>query len=142
MSQRSASMSPVRRPSVILLSQTTAVPTLLLVDDDPAFCRVHQFALTEAGFGVETAHDGAAALSCATAIRPDVIVLDSHMPPGNGLDFVRAYRAASRTVPPIIAISGRHDPALFAALVGAAAYLRKPFSPAELVATARRVLAG
>ena len=113
---------------------------VLLVEDDPSFRGVIEVALSHAGFAVSAAENGEVALSFARSNPPDIVVLDSHLPVLDGLGFVRAYRAATDKLPPLVAITGRHDPALFASLIGAAAYLRKPFSPDELVATVHRVL--
>ena len=113
-----------------------------MVDDDEALTRALRAALTGSGFVVDAAENGERALVLAAANPPDVIVLDSQMPVLDGRGFARRYRHVTARPAPIIAITGRHDPALFAALIGAAAYLRKPVPIADLVATARRLAVG
>ena len=71
-----------------------------------------------------------------------MIVLDSQMPVLDGRGLARRYRRVTPRPAPIIAMTGRHDLALFAALIGAAAYRRTPASIADLVATARRLTVG
>ena len=110
------------------------------MEDDAAVRALARTALTGAGFVVDSAENGALALSLATANPPDLIVLDSQLPVLDGVGFARSYRRSTPSAAPIIAVTGVHNPSLFAALVGAAAYLSKPFSPTDLVATARRVL--
>ena len=116
------------------------MPRVLVVEDDASLRHIAETALTTAGFDVEAAENGADALSLAAARPPDVVVLDSQMPAMDGVAFARAYRNAVARQAPIIAVSTRGDIAVFAALVGAAALLPKPYSAAELVTTARRVL--
>jgi two-component system, OmpR family, response regulator MprA len=118
----------------------SCAPTALIVDDEAALRAALERVLTQEGFEVLAAENGAVALSLAAANPPDVIVLDSEMPVLDGIGFARSYRRSTPRLAPIIATSGRHDAALFAALVGAAAYLRKPFAIEELLATARRLV--
>src|SRR5687767_13062799 len=114
------------------------MPRVLVIEDDAALRLVAQTALAGAGFVVDTAENGAEGLSLAAEHAPDVIVLDSQMPTMNGVAFVRAYRKAAPRLAPIVAVSARDDVSLFAALVGAAAFVPKPYGVDDLVATDRK----
>jgi PAS domain S-box-containing protein len=79
----------------------------VLVADDVALNRtlLHSV-LTPLGFEVHDAHDGEQALTEATRLKPDLIVIDSVMPVVDGVDAIRHIRATpdlART--PIISIS-------------------------------------
>jgi DNA-binding NarL/FixJ family response regulator len=82
-------------------------PTVLIVDDHPAF-RASAGALLEAeGFTViGEAADGGAALDAVTRLRPDIVLLDIQLP---GIDgFAVAERLAATPSPPaVVLISSR-----------------------------------
>ena len=58
--------------------------TILLVDDEPMILRVMRTALEKAGFTVNTAADGIAALEKLSVGHPDILVTDIEMPRMNG----------------------------------------------------------
>jgi CheY-like chemotaxis protein len=66
---------------------------VLLVDDNPVVMAVYRSGLSMAGFTVDTANDGAAALAHAAATTPDVIVLDLMLPVIDGFEVLRRVRA-------------------------------------------------
>lgn len=83
---------------------------VLIVDDDPAICRLIQHILTKkfprAKISVTT--DGFAALDMLDFIQPDVIVLDLNMPRMDGFTFCRLLQngeGARRT--PVVAITAQ-----------------------------------
>ena len=64
---------------------------VLVVDDEPDIRRLYSVVLTEGGFEVKDAANGADGLVIAQRWRPDVILLDLMMPVMNGWQFVDAY---------------------------------------------------
>jgi len=66
---------------------------VLLVEDNPVVMAVYRSGLSMAGFTVDTANDGAAALAHAAATTPDVIVLDLMLPIIDGFEVLRRIRA-------------------------------------------------
>ena len=113
---------------------------ILVVDDDPHIREVVQFALDKEGFDTLEAGDGAQALECFAADRPDLIVLDITMPELDGTEVCRRIRQTSRT--PIIFLSSRDDEIdrVLGLELGGDDYITKPFSPRELVARVKAVL--
>jgi DNA-binding NarL/FixJ family response regulator len=118
---------------------------LLLVDDHAMFraglrsllqSRYPEAALAEAG-------DGAAAIQRADELKPDVIILDLHLPDGNGLEVARQILARSPAAR-IIVLSAEPNLsyASEALEAGVSAYLLKANAPEELPLAMSAALAG
>ena len=104
-----------------------SVPTVLIVDDEPAIREIYALHLRKE-FAVQTAADGDVSLA---RIREqiDIVFLDRHMPGTNGDELLRRMRS-----------NGLETPVIFISAVDAdetpeasyQAYLSKPISGAEL----------
>jgi len=81
--------------------------TILVVDDEPKIIQLARDFLEHAGFAVQTARDGRAALAAYRAERPDRVVLDLGLPHVDGLDVARALRRDSDV--PIIMLTARAE---------------------------------
>ncbi|HEX2030640.1 MAG TPA: response regulator [Actinomycetota bacterium] len=107
---------------------------VLVVEDDPTVQEVLTTLLGFEGCQVEVAGDGRAGLEAAARLRPDVVLLDIMMPGMDGYDVCRALK--SEPDPPkvvmVTAKTSAEDERKGISL-GADAYLRKPFSPLELL---------
>jgi CheY-like chemotaxis protein len=80
---------------------------ILLVDDDGSALDLHEEALTNAGFQVETACDGISALRACRMRKPQVVVLDLLMPGMDGGEVLQQLRNDERTrAVPVIALTG------------------------------------
>ncbi|MFE0173272.1 response regulator transcription factor [Streptomyces sp. NPDC059002] len=113
---------------------------VLVVDDDPTVAEVVEGYLERAGHVVDRAEDGPSALACATARRPDLVVLDLMLPGMDGLEVCRRLRA-ERPVPVIMLTArGDEDDRILGLEIGADDYVTKPFSPRELVLRVGSVL--
>lgn len=114
---------------------------VLLVDDDPTVAEVVTGYLVRAGFTVDRAADGPAALDRAAAARPDLVVLDLMLPGLDGLEVCRRIRATQGEVPVVMLTArGDEDDRILGLEVGADDYVTKPFSPRELVLRVESVL--
>jgi DNA-binding response OmpR family regulator len=114
---------------------------ILVVDDDPKTVASVRLYLEHAGYRVDVATDGRAALERARADPPpDLVVLDRMLPHLDGLAVCRAVRGESGI--PVILLTARTSEAdrLEGLDLGADDYVSKPFSPRELVARVRAVL--
>src|SRR5579875_518632 len=81
--------------------------TILVVDDQMNVRRlVHEY-LAQEGFRVVEAETGRQALIVARREQPNLILLDIMMPEMGGYEFLRAYRAESKT--PIIALTAKQE---------------------------------
>ena len=117
---------------------------VLVADGDALSRAVVRDAMAEAGYRVDTAADGGAALA-ELARRPyDLLVVDWRMPVRDGLEVVRAVRAWQGPGPRIIMLTAMDDPAGLADALEAGAddYIKKPADPLELIARAGAALRG
>ena len=85
------------------------------------------------------AGDGAEAVAAAAELRPDVVVMDLHMPVLNGVDATRQITARSPAVAVLVLTMLEGDDSVFAAVrAGARGYLLKGADRAEIAPGARR----
>ncbi|GAA1957619.1 response regulator transcription factor [Kitasatospora viridis] len=118
-----------------------APPRVLVVDDDPTVAEVVTGYLVRAGYVVDRAADGRAALARAAAFRPDLVVLDLMLPEVDGLEVCRRLRAAgSATAVLMLTAKGEEAERIAGLELGADDYVTKPFSPRELVLRVGAVL--
>jgi putative two-component system response regulator len=117
---------------------------ILLVDDDPALRTLLKTTFEVADVAVDEAESAAAARRKIRSRRPDVIVLDINMPGTTGLELCAELKAAPATRDiPIVLLTGSDGGTDAAAKkAGADAFVRKPFSPLELLAVAERLAGG
>jgi len=111
-------------------------PLILIVDDVADTREMYESYLRLAGYGVDTARDGRQAVRLAQVARPDLIVMDLHMPGMDGWAAMRQLKSDPKTTRiPVIVLTG-HDLKAYlkrsAIAEGAAAYLTKPVSPEQL----------
>jgi DNA-binding NarL/FixJ family response regulator len=116
----------------------------MVVDDHPMWRDAVGRDLAEAGFDViATIGQGAQALRIAGSVRPDVVVLDLQLPDVSGVDVTRGLVAAHPGVRVLIlSASGEHQDVLDAVKAGAAGYIIKSASRAELLDAVRRTAEG
>jgi EAL domain-containing protein (putative c-di-GMP-specific phosphodiesterase class I) len=106
---------------------------VLLVDDERALLEVWSEILADAGWTVETAGDGVAALEILTRSSFDAILTDIDMPGLNGLQLLRAIRSRDLDVPVVLMTGNpRTETAIQAVEQGALRYLVKPVGAATL----------
>src|SRR5262249_57803768 len=96
------------------------------------------YALRQAGYTVETVHDGEAAEAAAGKSAPDVLILDLGLPRKSGLEVLRTLREAGSRVPVLI-LTALDDVAhrVQGLDAGADDSLHKPFEFQELEARVR-----
>lgn len=116
---------------------------ILVVDDEPDLVRALGLRLSNRGYEVLTAFDGMQAMSRIQKEKPDLVLLDIHLPAGNGYrvcERMRASEAVRET--PVIALTA--DPSVDAERrcheLGCADFFRKPYDPKELMKAVTRLL--
>ncbi len=108
---------------------------VLVIDDDRLLCELIRTTFELQGFDVDSAHDVIEAERVLVDSRPDAILLDIGLPGIDGIFYLERLRETPHTSKiPVVAISGSDEAGRAARAAGAEAFLRKPFSPLELLA--------
>lgn len=107
---------------------------VLVVEDDATVREVLTTLLGFDGFEVAAAADGSTGLQLAETMQPDIVLLDVVLPGIDGLEVCRSLRKRSPDTR-VVMITGRGtaEDELDGVAAGADAYLKKPFSPLELL---------
>ncbi|RMG20004.1 MAG: response regulator [Deltaproteobacteria bacterium] len=115
---------------------------VLVVDDDHGSAWALKGLLLRAGLTVQVSHRADEALSLARRRRPDLILVDLHMPGVDGVRLIEILRhdPDTRRIP-IVAVSGVRDGGR-ALRAGASAFLTKPFDAGRLLQTVAPLLGG
>ncbi len=120
--------------------QATRHYRVLIVDDKPEMRRAFTNLLYfEEDFTVSgTAEDGAEAVKKAQELAPDIIIMDIEMPVLDGIAATRQIKQNQPTTL-IVAVSSEIRHKTRALEAGANAFLTKPFTAEDLIATIRQV---
>lgn len=119
---------------------------ILAVEDTPSLRDLLQLCLTRAGYAVDLAEDGGAAVDMFGVGTYDAVVMDIQMPVMNGLEAVsrmrEAEKAGARATVPILALTANTEPADLRKCLAAGftATLRKPFAREDLLAAVSTAL--
>ena len=119
------------------------MPSVLVVEDEPAILELLKVNLEDAGYEVREACDAETAGALIKEALPDLVLLDWMLPGQSGLAFAKQLRADPRTKElPVIMVTARTDEADRVAGLEAWVddYVTKPFSPRELKARIKSVL--
>ena len=116
---------------------------LLIVDDDAAFRALLRTTFEVVDVEVEEAGSAEGALEAIGRGHPDAIVLDVRLPGMSGVELCRRLKADEATEKiAVVILSGSMDDSAPARELGADAFLRKPFSPLELLDVVERLTGG
>lgn len=114
---------------------------ILVVERDPHVRELERYFLEEAGYSVEFAPDGLAALAQVRDLQPHILITEILVPQLDGLALCRRIKADPETrriavlIFSILLAEGRAKEA------GADAFLRKPLAEKRLVETVRELIA-
>ena len=115
--------------------------TVLIVDDEELIQRSLRIALEGAGYAVNLASSGAAALDSLRNESPDCMIIDLRLGDMNGLEVLEQARdrlSEAKTI--VITAHGDLDSAVRALRLGAFDFIRKPFDLEEVIASVRNAL--
>jgi len=117
--------------------------SILTVDDSPSIRVALKIALTNAGYSVAEAANGAEGIEKAKASAFDLIITDLNMPVMDGLTMIEEMRRMPDQMGvPIVFLTTESDDGFKARAkaAGATGWLTKPFDPDQLVRVAKKVL--
>jgi DNA-binding response OmpR family regulator len=121
--------------------QTNPPQRILVVEDDGDMRRVNTEVLTQSGYHVDAAEDGAVAWNTLQLSRYDLVVTDNDMPNVSGLELLQKIHASGMALPVIMATGMRpQEEFTRPPWVQPAALLLKPYSFNDLRETVKNVL--
>ncbi len=114
---------------------------ILVVERNPVVQRLERFFLEQAGYTVEFATDGGAALERARQLRPRILVTEILVPSLDGLSLCRAIKADPAIKSTVVLIFSHLHAEDRAIEAGADAFLIKPLDEQMLIKTVEKLLA-
>ncbi|MGQ0614367.1 MAG: sigma-54-dependent transcriptional regulator [Planctomycetaceae bacterium] len=115
--------------------------TVLIVDDEPLIERTLKAQLLAEGYPSESFGSLASLRTRLAAPPPSLVLLDLHLPDGNGIDILPNVRAQWPETPIIVMTGhGSVESAVRAMRMGAYSYVEKPFNPEALSVIVRQAL--
>ena len=116
---------------------------ILAVDDEPHILKLVSFSLKSGGYEVLEASDGLSAIEVARAEKPDLVLMDVMMPACDGYEACRRMKADPETAEiPVMMLTAKTQESerKTGEAAGAVDYIKKPFTPKDLVAQVREFL--
>jgi len=116
---------------------------ILIVDDEPPIVTALQFLLTQKGYQVMVAYDGEEAIESIMKFSPDLVLLDIMLPGIDGYEVCEIVRLNPewRNIRIIfLTAKGRQEDIAKGLVLGADAYVTKPFANAQILAKIEEVL--
>ena len=111
---------------------------IMIVDDDPQLAEYHAVILQEAGMNTLTVNDPLQTMSPLFEFKPDLILMDMHMPGCNGIELAKTIRQIDAFISiPIVYLSSETDTDMqFKAMrIGGDEFLTKPIKPHHLISS-------
>jgi CheY-like chemotaxis protein len=105
---------------------------ILVIDDDASIRAVLSDALSDEGYAVQSAANGAEGLQAIDRAVPALVLLDMRMPVLDGWGFARQLRDRGMRIP-IVVMTAAQDARQWAQEVEAIGYVAKPFDLTELL---------
>ena len=113
---------------------------ILVVERNPAVQRLERFLLEQAGFSVEFASDGEAALTRARELKPKIVVTEILVPRLDGLSLCRALKSNPQTRSIVVLVFSHLQAEDRALEAGADAFLVKPIDETHLIQTVAKLI--
>jgi two-component system chemotaxis response regulator CheY len=119
--------------------------TVLLVDDSTTLLMSMKAILEKAGYAVETATGGDAALNKLATLKPNILITDLNMPGMDGITLIKEVKKtpAFRFMPALMMTTeSQQEKRTEARSVGATGWLVKPVKPEDLLEVLKKLLPG
>ena len=119
--------------------------TVLLVDDSTTLLMSMKAILEKAGYAVETAPGGDAALKKLATLKPNILITDLNMPGMDGITLIKEVKKnpAFRFMPALMMTTeSQQEKRTEARAAGATGWLVKPVKPEDLLEVLKKLLPG
>ncbi|WP_154222570.1 sigma-54-dependent transcriptional regulator [Marinicella rhabdoformis] len=115
---------------------------ILIIDDEPDIRSLISDILSDEGYQVSTAENGATAQQQLSEFTPDLVLLDIWMPDVDGISLLKGWHDAGSLQFPVVMMSGHGtiETAIEATKMGAKDFVEKPISLAKLLQTIEQTL--
>jgi DNA-binding response OmpR family regulator len=113
---------------------------IMVADDDRDMVDMLSYWLKGHGYDVVRAFDGEQAIKRWRETLPDLVILDIQMPKLDGFEVCRQMRTETNSMVLILSAHDREDDEVRGLEMGADDYLRKPFSPRQLLARIKAIM--
>jgi DNA-binding response OmpR family regulator len=113
---------------------------IMVADDDRDMVDLLSYFLKGHGYDVVRAFDGEQAIRRWRETLPDLVILDVQMPKLDGFEVCRQMRSETNSMVLILTAHDQEDDEIRGLELGADDYLRKPFSPRQLMARIKAVM--
>jgi DNA-binding response OmpR family regulator len=116
---------------------------ILIIEDDMDTAKVLQKRLSAEGFDARAVYDAYSGISTIRKEDIDLIILDIMLPAGGGMSILRNKKLFTQGKHvPVLVLTGVTDREYREKVMdmGAEAYMEKPYDPAELVKTIKKIL--
>lgn len=117
------------------------MPTILVVDDEPAISDILRLVLEDEGYTVMTAGNGRQALELVASARPDLVIADVMMPQLDGRALCRTINRDPELQGVAVVLMSAVPDLISRADCDYAAFIRKPFDLDVVLKTVEKVLA-
>jgi two-component system cell cycle response regulator DivK len=109
-------------------------PRVLIVEDHGDTREIYAWCMRAAGWQVDTVTNGLEAIVMASALQPDVVVMDLHLPVVDGIEATRRLKGDDRTahIPVVACTAFGHEHRDEIESAGFDHLVRKPCTPEEL----------
>src|SRR5512141_2186103 len=127
------------------MPEVQSLPVILIVEDFDDAREMYRDYLEFSGFRVETARDGREAIDKATALQPDLVLMDLSLPGIDGWEATRLLKADPATRDILIVALSAHALAAEgqrARSAGCDGFIAKPCLPSDLVEEILKYLKG
>jgi DNA-binding NtrC family response regulator len=123
------------------MNSDSAMPTILIVEDEAKMRRLLELNLGEDGFSTLSAGDAESGLKLLRENAVDLVVTDLKLPGMNGLEFLHTIKRQNAALPVVVMTAfGTVETAVEAMKAGASDYVLKPFSLNEMRMVIRKEL--
>jgi two-component system phosphate regulon response regulator PhoB len=116
---------------------------IVVIEDEADILEVIEYNLAREGYRILTSRDGEEGLALAKREAPSLVLLDLMLPTLDGIEVCRLLKSdpVTSAIPVImVTAKGEESDAVLGLGLGADDYVKKPFSPKELVARVKAVL--